>query len=92
VVIRVGVALRDSCLYAWPIESDTSRRCGFIGVGVALLEEVCHLEAGFESYVLKLRPVTQSSFSCLRSSCRAPLPCLPVCRHASHHDGNGLNL
>ena len=29
-----------------PIGSDTIRRCGFVGIGVALLEEVCHCEGG----------------------------------------------
>ena len=27
--------------------SGTIRRCGFVGVGVALLEEVCHCGGGF---------------------------------------------
>ena len=30
------------------IGSGAIRRCGFVGVGVALLEEVCHCGAGFE--------------------------------------------
>jgi hypothetical protein len=28
--------------YAWPIESDFIRRCGLVGVGVALLEEMIY--------------------------------------------------
>jgi hypothetical protein len=36
----------DSSLNAWPIESSTVRRCGLVGVGVALLEEVCHCRSG----------------------------------------------
>ena len=28
--------------------SDTIRRCDLVGLGVFLLEEVCHLEVGFE--------------------------------------------
>ena len=28
--------------YAWSMESGTIRICGFVGVGVALLREVCH--------------------------------------------------
>ena len=28
--------------YAWPMESGNIRRCGFVGGGVVLLEEVCH--------------------------------------------------
>ena len=34
------------CLNVWPTGSGTIRKCG-LGVGVALLEEVCH-KAGFE--------------------------------------------
>ena len=30
----------------WPIGSGIIRRCGLIGVDVALLEEVCHCGAG----------------------------------------------
>ena len=32
---------RFMCLNAWPIRSGTIRKCGLVGVGVALLEEVC---------------------------------------------------
>jgi hypothetical protein len=32
--------------YAWPIESDTIRRCGLVGIGVALLKEVSHCGGG----------------------------------------------
>jgi hypothetical protein len=31
------------CLHARPMGRGNIRRCGFAGVGVALLEEVCHL-------------------------------------------------
>ena len=35
-----------------PKGSSAIKRCGLVGVGVVLLEEVCHLEAGFKlSYV-----------------------------------------
>jgi hypothetical protein len=35
------------CLeYDWPRGSGTIRRCGLIGGGVALLEEVCHCGGG----------------------------------------------
>jgi hypothetical protein len=37
---------RLMCLNAWPIENGTIRRCGLFGVGVALLEEVCHCGDG----------------------------------------------
>jgi hypothetical protein len=30
------------CLKAWSPESDTIRKYGLVGVGVALWEEVCH--------------------------------------------------
>ena len=30
------------CMNAWPIRSGTIRRYGLVGVGVVLLEEVCH--------------------------------------------------
>ena len=33
---------RLMCVNAWPMGSGTIRRCGFVGVCVALLEEVCH--------------------------------------------------
>ena len=31
-----------------PKGSGTIKRCGLVGVGVALLEEVCHCEVDFE--------------------------------------------
>jgi hypothetical protein len=48
--------------------------------GVALLEEVYH------TYFLL--PVNQDT----KLSAPSPAPRLPVCRHASHHDHNRLNL
>jgi hypothetical protein len=40
------------CLNAWPIGRGTIRRCDLVGVGVALLEELCHCCVGFGvSYV-----------------------------------------
>ena len=30
------------CLNTWPTESDTIRRCGLVGVGMALLEWIWH--------------------------------------------------
>jgi hypothetical protein len=32
--------------YAWPMRSDTIKRCGIVGIGVALLEEVHHILGG----------------------------------------------
>ena len=37
---------RLMCLNAWLIENDTTRICGLFGVGVALLEGVCHGGSG----------------------------------------------
>jgi hypothetical protein len=42
------------CLNAWPIEDDTVRRCGLIGIGVALLEEVC--PCGLRGFRCSVRP------------------------------------
>ena len=44
--------------------SETTRSCGLVGVGVALLEEVCHWEVGFEvseAVVKSSGPVTLCS-------------------------------
>ena len=38
---------RLMCLNAWPTGSDTIRKRGLVGVGVVLLEEVCHSGLGF---------------------------------------------
>jgi len=82
-------------LYMLGPGNGTTRRCGLVGVGVALLEEVCHCGDGL------LRP----SPSCLRTvhswlpldedielSAPSPAPCLPGCCHASCYDDNELNL
>ena len=45
---------RFMCLNAWPIEDDTVRRCGLIGIGVALLEEVC--PCGLRGFRCSVRP------------------------------------
>jgi hypothetical protein len=77
------------------MESGPIRRCDLIGVGMVLLEKVCHRGGGFEvSYVFKPHPATQSPVAC-GSRCRLsapPTPCLPVHCHTSYHDNNGLNL
>ena len=31
---------------AWPMESGAVRRCGLVGIGVALLEVLCHCVGG----------------------------------------------
>jgi hypothetical protein len=72
-------------------------RCGPVGVGVALLEEVCHwgralrlqkLKAGPVSHLLFLLPANPD----VELSASSPSSCLPVHHCASHHDDNGLNL
>ena len=40
-----GVALLEKLWPCW-------KRCGLVGEGVALLEEVCHYGAGFETLLL----------------------------------------
>jgi hypothetical protein len=60
--------------------SGTIRRCGFVRVGVALLEEVCHCGCGFKTLFLAAwKPVF---------SCTMPAWILQY----SHLDDNGLNL
>ena len=39
-------AHRLMCFNVWPIGGGTIRRYGLVGVGVALLEEVCHCGGG----------------------------------------------
>ena len=68
------------------------RRCGLVGVGVALLEEICHRELGFEVSKAQARPsatllpidpdVVLSYYSSTS----------PASQPASHHGDNGLNL
>lgn len=49
--------LKENC----PIESGRVRRCGFVGLGVALLKKVCHYGVGFEVYYAQAsRSVLQS--------------------------------
>jgi hypothetical protein len=91
---------RLMCLNAWPMGSGTIRRCGLIGGGVALLAKYVTVRQGFEViYMLKLWPVWITVVSSwlpsehdVGLSALSPVPCLPGWWHASHHDGNGLNL
>jgi hypothetical protein len=61
---------------------------------VALFEEVCHLGGGGvddQCGMLFLLPVDPD----VELSATSPALCLSAChacRHASHHDDNGLNL
>ena len=36
------------CLNAWPIASGTIRRCGLVGIGMVLMEKLCHCGVSFE--------------------------------------------
>jgi hypothetical protein len=74
----------------------TIRRCGLVGVGVALLKEVCHWGMGFKvsdaevrsaAHVLFLQPADPV----VEYSTPSPAPCLSACHHTSCHN-NGLNL
>jgi hypothetical protein len=47
---------RFMCLNVWLLGSGTIRRCGLVGVGVALLEEVCHCRGGFEVSYAQVPP------------------------------------
>jgi hypothetical protein len=52
------------CLNARPKGSGTIRKHGLVGVGVALLEEVCHYEAGFEvSYAQAIPSVVKGNIN-----------------------------
>ena len=70
----------------------TIGRCEFVGVGVALLEEMCHLQwvCGFRG------PVSLNLSAACGSGCRTlsyfPVPCLSVSSHASSRNDKGLNL
>ena len=81
------------CLNDWPIGDDLIGRCGLIGVGVALLEEVGYWGRTFEVsevqvclvYLSRILSADQN----VGLSVPSPAPCLPPCHHASH---NGLSL
>jgi len=77
-----------------PTGNGTIRRCGLVGVGVALLEEVCHCEVSFEvSYAQALPSVEHSLLLPLDEEPSAPpTPSLPAHHCASHSGNNTLNL
>jgi hypothetical protein len=54
--------------YAWSMGSGTIRKCGLAGIGVALLEKVCHCVGRLEGLlVLELCPVPKRpSTGCLQ--------------------------
>ena len=73
----------------------TIRRCGLVGVGVALLQEVS-LEAVIEVSEAQVRPngsqALPAAFGSDVELCY-PSSTISVCvLHASHRDDNGLNL
>jgi hypothetical protein len=83
--------------YAWPMGSGTLRRCGLVGVGLALLEEESWWGWALRSYAQAQPSVKREPPSWLPSYqdvelLAPPAPCLPVCCHASHYYDNGLNL
>ena len=65
--------------------SGTIRRHGIVGVGVVLLEEVCHCRVGFEVSYAQTMPSVAHSLLFLPTSQDVELsdpslaPCLPVC-------------
>jgi hypothetical protein len=76
-------------LSVYPIGSVTIRRCGLVGVGVALLEEVCHyVGMGFEIFYVQATPRVARSLLLLpvdhavELSAPSPAPCLPGHCHA----------
>jgi hypothetical protein len=92
VVVWISMGPIVSCLSARPRRSGTTRRCGLVGEGVALLEK--ESLRGFEViHLCKLCPV---SFCCLRIKMSnsqlllQPHVCLTL--RASHRGDNGLNL
>ena len=75
---------------------DVWQKTLLVGVGVALLNEVCcHWWVGFE--VLEAHTTPSISFPpTFRSGCEtqdtSPTPRLPACHHAPCHDDNELNF
>jgi hypothetical protein len=63
----------------------TIRRCGLVGVGVALLEEVCHCGAGFEVQSSSYTQGDTQSPAAFRLRCRTLSSILQhhVCLHAA---------
>ena len=76
------------------IGSNTIRRYGLVGVGMAVLEEVCHWGRALRFQMPKPGPVSLSLPANLNVelSAASAAPCLPACPHAYHHGDNGLNL
>ena len=71
-------------------------RCGLVGGGVALLEEVCLwggpwvFKCSIQAHCLSLSLLTVDLD--IELWVPTPVPCLPAWHHALHHNDNGLNL
>ena len=72
------------------------RRCGFVGVGMALLEEVCHAGGGLWRFLCSEYWLVSWLISCclqdVRFSVTTSSLCLSAHHHAPHHDDYELNL
>lgn len=66
------------------IGSDTIRRCHLVGVGMALLEDVCHCRGGLLGFIYAQAMSSDSVHFCLSSdrdielSAPSPIPCRPA--------------
>ena len=84
------------CLNVWLIGSVTIRRCGLVGLGVVLLEEVCHCGGRLCSLIyakvclMTVSYLLPSDQDVELSAPRAPY--LSACYYASCHEDNELNL
>ena len=71
-------------------------RCGFVGVGMALWEEVCHgAWVNFEVSCAQDANLNQATSCCLQDvglSAIPPGPHLLANHHSPHHVDNELNL
>jgi hypothetical protein len=83
------------CLNSWPIENGTIRNFSIIAVGVALLEIVLTVEAGYEFIYAQAMPRVAHSLLVLHEykdlKLLSPSPCLAAHCHISSHD-NELSL
>ena len=84
-----------------PYGDDMSRRYSFVGVGGALLEEVCHcgtVGLSFEVSYAQVSSSVDASILQLTSGqneeLSAPylIPCVPECYCLSHQKKEGLNI
>lgn len=79
-----------------PLQSNTIRRYGIVGVSVAPWEEVCQWRWDLRFQKLKPHPVSLSFLMPANLDVErpftSPAPCLSTCNYASHHGNNRLNL